>query len=405
MKKVWLVLGSLLSIAPAALAQAGPLTLEEALQRARSRAPAILAARDRIAEARGRLRGASLLFQNNPEIEFAAGPRRGEGNRTTDIEAALRQSVELGGRRRARIAGAQALVEQARAESQNVVRTLLGDVAAAYLQAAGAQRRLELARMADEIAGAFQSSMKRRLEVGDVPVLDVNLAHSAAARTRTQLRAAEADSARALGDLRVFLGMQRGEELAVAGELPWSRDFDVDALITSALRRPDLLALEAELRQAEAEIRLGRSFVWPDVAPAVSYEREEGASIVKGGLSLSLPVFNRGQELQAVGAARATRLRRQLEASRRAVEVEVQASLAEYERRQASVADLEKNAIPMLNENEQLATRSYEEGEISLIELLLIRRDNLELRLLAAEAMQEAALAAVAVQLRAGVLQ
>jgi hypothetical protein len=49
-------------------AQISPLTLEQALDRARQRAALIVAARDRIEEAHARLAGASLLLQENPVV-------------------------------------------------------------------------------------------------------------------------------------------------------------------------------------------------------------------------------------------------------------------------------------------------------------------------------------------------
>ena len=45
-----------------------PLSLEQALERARRRAPLILAAQDRIEEARGRLIGARVLLRDNPAL-------------------------------------------------------------------------------------------------------------------------------------------------------------------------------------------------------------------------------------------------------------------------------------------------------------------------------------------------
>jgi outer membrane protein TolC len=63
-------------------AQTTSLTLEQALNRARTRAPALRAARARIEEARGRLQGASILLQANPVIEGTVGPRFSNQGRT-----------------------------------------------------------------------------------------------------------------------------------------------------------------------------------------------------------------------------------------------------------------------------------------------------------------------------------
>jgi hypothetical protein len=54
------------SVASRVDAQVASLTYEQALERARTRAPLILAAHDRIEEARGRLLGAKVLLRDNP---------------------------------------------------------------------------------------------------------------------------------------------------------------------------------------------------------------------------------------------------------------------------------------------------------------------------------------------------
>src|SRR5437867_118949 len=103
------------------------LALDQALERARRRAPLILAAQDRIEETRGRLVGARVLLHDNPVLEFSGGPRYTPGSDLLDAEIGLSQSFELGGRRHSRIAAAQADVERETAASRNVVRELLRD--------------------------------------------------------------------------------------------------------------------------------------------------------------------------------------------------------------------------------------------------------------------------------------
>src|SRR6266849_1994089 len=72
-------------------AQEMTLTLNQALDMARTRAPVVLSARARIEEARGRLKGASVLLQQNPSIETEVGPRISTLRRFTDIDVAVTQ--------------------------------------------------------------------------------------------------------------------------------------------------------------------------------------------------------------------------------------------------------------------------------------------------------------------------
>src|SRR2546422_2371201 len=96
----------------AAFGQTQVVTLQQALDLARKRAPAILAGRDRINEARGRLVGARILLRENPVLNISAGPRQLPGNTVTDYAVGASQSFELGGRRSSRIVTAQAELDR-----------------------------------------------------------------------------------------------------------------------------------------------------------------------------------------------------------------------------------------------------------------------------------------------------
>jgi cobalt-zinc-cadmium efflux system outer membrane protein len=382
------------------------LTLDEALARARLRGPQIVAAQDRIAEARGRLVGASVLLQENPVLEGAVGPRflPNDGH-TTDYDLALSQSFELGGRRSARIAGAQAGVNRETAASRDVARLLLRDVGVSFSRALAAKERLRIAEASGKIAEELSQSMKRRYDAGDVPILDVNLARNSAARARAETQSAKAAYASAIGDLKIFLGMTAEETLEITGDLHNRQRFELSSLVAKAGDRPDLRALQAEQAEARADVQLGKALRWPTVAPAFIFKRDQGDLVLQGGLSFTVPLFNRGQELQAVGQARSNRVANELAATNRAISVEVRTAYDVYNLQVAAVEELEREALPSLEENETLGRRSFEEGEIGLAELLLIRRESFELRSVYTERLLEATVAGIELESRAGVLQ
>jgi cobalt-zinc-cadmium efflux system outer membrane protein len=143
--------------------------------------------------------------------------------------------------------------------------------------------------------------------------------------------------------------------------------------------RPEVQAVEAQVREAEAEIRLGKGFAWPEITPGIRYERDEGDRVIWAGLSIRLPVFDRGQQVRAVGRIRADRLRGEAEARKRILQTQVRGALALHEMRLAAVKELAANA-DTLAQSEALARRSYEVGQIGLGELLLLRRETAEAR-------------------------
>ena len=384
-------------------AQGRALTLAEVLARAREQAPQIASARLALEETRARLLGASRRFQNNPEIDAAVGNRRAPDTRFTDIELGLGQTFEPGARRSARMDAASAAMTHSAAEIDETMRVVVRDAAVAFYRAVHADHRIRLLIGAQELASGVYSAADRRFKAGDIAVLDVNIARASMARVRAEREAVEAAKALALGDLKQLLRMD--EDISVQGELTRGSDVDLSALLAAAGQRPQLRALEAAVQEAEAEVRLGRSFGKPEYGVGVRYAREEGDQIVLGGLTLTLPVFSRGQELSAAGAARAARLRAELDAVRARVKLEVRSAFEAYSRRLAAVRVLETEAIPGLDENETLTARSFEVGQIGLPELLLIRREIFDTRSQYLDALMEAALARIDLDASAAILR
>jgi cobalt-zinc-cadmium efflux system outer membrane protein len=223
------------------------------------------------------------------------------------------------------------------------------------------------------------------------------------ARVRAERGGAEATKALALGDLRQFLRLP--DDISVEGSLGPATPADLNAALQAASERPDLRALQAGIQEAEAQLRLGTSFSKPEFGVGVRYSHEEGDQIVLGGMTVTLPMFSTGQEQRALGSARATRLRAELDAARTCVEIEVRAAFDAYNRRLAAIRVLEADAIPGLDENEQLTTRSFDVGQLGLPDLLLICRETRDTRFQYLDALLEAALARIDLDSSAGVLR
>ena len=386
-----------------ASAQGRTISLSEVLARAREQAPQIVSARLALQEARGRLAGASLKLQSNPQIDAAVGNRNGPDTRFTDFELGVGQSFEPASRRSARVAGAKASIAQSSANVDEVTRSVLRAAASAYYRAVHASDRIRLLTAAFELASRVYSAADRRFKAGDIAVLDVNIAKASLARVRAEREGAEASKTLALGELRQLLRLD--VDVGVDGSLTAPTEADLTAALQAAIQRPELRALEAGVQEAEAEVRLGQSFSRPEYGVGVRYSREEGDQIVLGGMTVTLPMFSRGQEQRAVGSARAARLRSELDAARARVQVEVRAAFDAFNRRLSAVRILEADAMTGLDENEQLTTRSFDVGQLGLPELLLIRREILDTRFQYLDALLEAALARIDLDASAAILR
>ncbi len=376
------------------------LTLPEALALARGRAATVLAASGRVEEVRARLLPAALRFRENPVVDVGGGLRQAEST-FTDFEVGISQGFEPEARRRARIAGAEAALEVAQAELEEVRRTYLGEVAATFVRGLAAEEGLRFATQAERLAAELLAATERRFEAGETTALELNRVRTAAARARAGRSAAEGERLGAGGELRALLGLPQEDPLVFAGSLRERPAYELEPLLARTAGRPDLQALAAGVEEAEAEIRLGEALARPDFALRTGYEREEGADVVSAGVAVSLPFFRRGQEEQAVGRARAAALRTRLEAERQRAEAEVRAAFEAYRQTLRAVDELERAALPAIEDNEALAQRSFEAGEINLGELLLVRQEILETRLSYLDLLLAARLAAAELETRA----
>jgi cobalt-zinc-cadmium efflux system outer membrane protein len=283
-----------------------------------------------------------------------------------------------------------------------VTRDALRAAASAYFRSLHATERIRLLRRSEELAADVHSIADRRFRAGDIAVLDVNIARAALARVRADLEAAEAERAEALGELRQLLRMP---EVDVQGSLVPAQSRDIASALSAATQRPELTVLQTAIDEAEADLQLGGTLGKPEWGAGFRYAHEEGDHIVLGSMTVTLPVFAKGQEQKAAATARATRLREELKAAQQRVQLEVRAAFDAFQRRVAAVRILETDAIAGLDENEQLTTRSFEVGQLGLPELLLLRREILETRSQYLDALLEAALAQVQLDASAAILR
>ena len=189
------------------------LTLADVLATAREQAPQIVSARLAVAEARGRVAGASLRLHVEPggRSQRRAARQGGTRDRPICMSASTRCSSRRAAGRADRRRHAQ--LEQGTATAEETTRTC------------SATRRGRSTRRCTR-PSAFGCSPRRRLgersifeaadrrfRAGDLAVLDVNLARASLARARAQREAGEAEQAAALGALRALLridGPDRG---------------------------------------------------------------------------------------------------------------------------------------------------------------------------------------------------
>ena len=383
-------------VAPLGAAQPVQLTLDDALERARTRAPSIVAARIQIDESRERLSGASRLFDENPEISLRRARRESPSGSSWDQEIELHHPLELRGERRARIRSAEAALLENEAILEDLILELQSDVAQAHAEALAASRSLELAEDSLELAATMTKMMTRRFEAGDVAQLDVNLARSQELRAHAAALAATAAQHDARATLAALLGYEP-DAITVAGELGDVSPFDRVAIRGLLETIPAVKIIDARIADAEAELKLARGLRWPEVGLGASWAEEEGDEIVGATIGFTLPAYDRGQLRSGVATARLARLKAERAAIIQSAEARLRGSIQKHEALAAAAAQAEI-AANLAAENEQLALESYEGGQVGLAELILVRRESTDARVEWLERMLEARRAAIEIE-------
>ncbi|TFI59788.1 TolC family protein [Sphingomonas parva] len=357
---------------PVLVPREGPLpsnlTLEQALEEAEARSPAILAARAAVDAARGRLRQAG--FRTNPElsveVENFAGTGDLSGVRGLETTVALNQRLDLGGRRQARQAVAQAELTATQLRLDVARADLAQSVRQQFATAVTARERLRLAQANEKRAQELARISNTLVDAGREPPLRGLRARSAAAQAVAELLSAEAAETASRATLSSLFGVSTPPE-SVTGQLLdlVPRSIDAEQSLEVRLAEAERLGAEAALRQEIVARKLD-----PAVGLGVRHVRERGDFALVAGLSLPLPVFdkNRGNIEAAQANVRAAEARRA--AAVATATVRVRNAITNVEAAAVRVEALERAAVPEAAEALRLAQLSYQSGKTSLLELL-----------------------------------
>ncbi|MCB9529651.1 MAG: TolC family protein [Myxococcales bacterium] len=351
-------------------------TLDRAVAVALAQGPRVAALRAALGEAEARVVAAGV-YRYNPEIEVSGAARLGGGEAAADFEVALGQTFELGGQRGQRVAAARAERAAARAEAARAAQLVAADVQLAFVEALAARERLAVAEAEQALATTLAELAQKRLDAGAGTQLEVNVA--VADRGRVELRAADAagDYAAARVALAQAMGLAAPAMPAPAGELvePGEAAPALETLLAEAEgRRVDLAAFAAQAGAAEARLAAARAAVWPSIGVRVFGGREEGSdTLVGGGITLPLPVFDRqqGEIGEAIAAAR--RVEAEAAAARLDALHGVVAAHGRYAAASAVARRLRESVLGTLRESLTLIEKSFAAGQATWIEVLVTR--------------------------------
>ena len=307
----------------------------------------------------------------NPELSWL---REGQqaGTRTTTVQ--INQPIELGGKRRARVALAQGAADAARGDRLAQRLAIRADVSATYHDVLIAGHRLALAQALTDLARRTVDVAGKRVAAGKISPIDETRARLAAVDASTALTQATA----ALAIARTKLGALIGRPAET-----FALDDDSDQL-PDAPPIADLLARESAAvrrargqlaaRQAQADVE--RAARVPDVTVSVGTQKDDqvGRRQAVVGLSVPLPLFNRNEDALRAALRRTDAANDELAAA----QVETTAALTAAHTRYATAKQearlLRDDVVPGAKSAYEQTLKGFEYGKFSFLDVLDAQR-------------------------------
>ena len=381
------------------------LTLRQAIEEAFARSPVLQSRRTEVEQAEGRLTTAKI-YPFNPAIAVEAA-RREDGEATTDREVRLFQEIQVGGQRRRRVDAATAELDASRTALVREKRLLEARVRAAFVEALRARELREVEAANAELARSLAEVARKRFESGAVAQMEVNLARVQVGRAERDRTLANGAYEVALSALAEVVGLDPSRPPEVDGELALSprRPSPLDELLaTAAENRADLQSFRNATEAARARIELARREAVPNLELEAFYGREDGTDrLLGGGIMMRIPIFNRNQGRIAETRAAHRQAMAETAATEIRIRQEVAASLARYRASAEASANLERQVLGTFDENLRLLQRSFEAGKTGWTDVLVFRREFVDIQRDYIETVTDALLAGIELDLASGV--
>jgi cobalt-zinc-cadmium efflux system outer membrane protein len=376
---------SLLFFVPPVMADSGaPVgairSVSQAVSVALTQSPALRAAEARADASRGDRRQAGL--RPNPELavegeNFAgSGPYRGA--RSLESTVGVAQRLELGGKRDARVAFADAGLTVSEREYEAARLDVIRDVTKAYAEAVAARRGVEIETDRRRLADEVLRIVRARVEGGKEPLVQVRRAEISQSRAVLAIEKARREAEIARRALATLLGLERVE---LVPDKVWFGAIGPAPAVTPAgtgamAANPDFARWEAQIARGRAGLEVERAGAVPDVTIGAAARRfqetRDNAFVVT--LSVPIPVLNRNQG--AIQRAGSELVRTEVEA--RQARLTLEASLADAEERLITAwreADaLRRTILPNARQAFGFAREGYTAGKFAFLEVLEAQR-------------------------------
>lgn len=364
--------------------QTRTLTLQNASALVRAQNPALVAARYRVAEARGRLRQAGRL--SNPEVEagFQHDPQWREFSR----ELALSQAFPVTERLRHEKDVSLAELQAAEAEIEDFERRLVGDVRGKVVDilALDGTRKVQVSQVNAVIE--LLTFIESQVAKAEGSILDAQEVRLDKTRLGLAMRQTAIEREQAVNALKPVLGLAPNQTLLVSGELPPIVVQASSEAVARVESRADYRAAGHLAEAASREVLLERARRFDDLSVRlfIEHAREEDApngleheAAVGVGVSIPIPFWNKNEGAIDEKQAKHARLMKEREAVANQARHEVSGAQATMAAQATLLNELDTTLVPAVMKQIDDLQRAYTEGLAELPAVLRARRQVVDL--------------------------
>ncbi|KGE69429.1 MULTISPECIES: TolC family protein [Pseudomonas] len=356
----------------ASASQAQTLTLDSALQTAFSHNPDLAAAQWDIDIAQGGRQQAGLI--PNPVASWDVEDTRRD-SRTTSIK--ISQALELGGKRGARIDVASRAQDAAALTLEQRRNTLRAEVIDNYYGALRAQERLDLAQRSMTVAERGLVVANGRVTAGKASPVEATRAQVQLSEIRLELDRAQIGLTDAYRRLAASTGSAAPNFQAVATQNPSTPTVPSATQLLARLEQTTELRLaELSILQNEASVGLEKAQRIPDLDVSIGsqYDASVRERVNLVGVSMPIPLFNRNQGNVLAATRRADQARDLRNATELRLRTETRQALDLWQSANTEVRAFNQQILPAAQSAVDSATRGFEMGKFSFLDVLDAQR-------------------------------
>ncbi len=334
------------------------------------------------------------------------------GKQTLGLGLNIAQTLETGGKRKARIVAAETALDGAQASLDNVLRNLRAEASIAFMEALRTQLALQRKRQTLINLERLVAVNTQRHEAGDIGAVPLVQSRVEAARFRGELLAAQAQQRAAELRLYVYAGdvpADDGPGFQADGDLAMpARDTSHEAQwVSQALAcRPDVIAQRSAVRAAQVQLKLAGANRWEDVTLAAGWQHNlastdltyaQPSHLLSATASVPLPlarIYHGELDVARAGVvqAQASLAQAELEAG-----VSVRQALTLYRAALERLRLYQGGVVEDANTVFKATLYSYQRGSATLLELLNAQRTDNEVVLAHIDALADHAKALIAI--------